>query len=246
MNTFLRVLSSERLKMSKSHLWLLALVSPGLALLVGIMTNIEPGMPAYPLLLTTMCLFHSLLFLPILTGVFASFICRYEHVGGGWKSLLSLPVSRTSVFIAKFLIVAAMLAFTQLLFLGSFVGAALLHGVTDPFPWAMITRSIVGGWVACLPLAALQLGVSLRWVSFAAPLVVNVIFTVPNILIVNSDKIRPYYPWAQPIQAMMPTNTNSVGSLAFNLPFESLMITVVGSFIVFLAAGLVYFNRQEI
>ncbi|WP_433945003.1 ABC transporter permease [Paenibacillus sp. SN-8-1] len=246
MNTFLRVLSSERLKMSKSHLWLLALASPALALLVGIMTTIEPDMPAYPLLLSTMCLFHSLLFLPILTGVFASFICRYEHMGGGWKALLALPVSRTSVFIAKFLIVAAMLAFTQLLFLGSFVGTALYHGVTEPFPWAMITRSIVGGWVACLPLAALQLGVSLRWVSFAAPLVVNVIFTVPNILVVNSDRIRPYYPWAQPIQAMMPPNTAASGPLGMNLPFESLMITVVGSFIVFLAAGLVYFNRQEI
>lgn len=245
MNTFLRVLSSERLKMSKSHLWLLTLASPALALLIGILAQPPHDAPAYAVLLTSMSVFHALLFLPILTGVFSSFICRYEHVGGGWKALLALPVSRASVFISKFLIVAALLALTQLIFLGCFIIASNIHGIEEPFPWAMLIRSVFGGWIACLPLAALQLGVSLRWSSFAAPLVINVIFTVPNILVVNSDKIRPYYPWAQPIQAMMPSSSNAFGSLGF-ISFESLMITVVGSFVLFFAAGLMYFNRQEI
>ncbi|WP_082926734.1 ABC transporter permease [Paenibacillus tuaregi] len=246
MNTFIRVLSSERLKMSKSNLWLLTLGSPLLALLVGLLTNSAKDASGYMVLMSTMSLFHALLFLPILTGIFSSFICRYEHVGGGWKSLLSLPVSRTSVFTAKFLIVAALLALTQLLFLGSFLIASQVKGIHEPFPWAMLTRSIIGGWVACLPLAALQLGFSLRWASFAAPLVVNVIFTVPNILVINSDKIRPFYPWAQPIQAMIPASSTNIGSFGFNLSFESLMITVVGSFVLFFAAGLIYFNRREI
>lgn len=41
-----------------------------------------------------MNLTYALLFLPLITGVLASAICRYEHQAGGWKQLVSLPVTR--------------------------------------------------------------------------------------------------------------------------------------------------------
>lgn len=113
-----------------------------------------------------------------------------------------------------------------------------------PVPWDMIARSLFGSWVACLPLAALQMGVSVAWSNFAAPLALNVIFTLPNMLVANSAKYGPYYPWAQPALAMLPREADSFG--AFNVPLESLFLVIAGSFVIFFAAGYAYFLRKPV
>ncbi|CAM4523246.1 MAG: ABC transporter permease [Paenibacillus macerans] len=244
MKTFLNVLAAERLKMSRSRLWLVLLASPLLSTLIGLLMNLPDGADAWPALLGGMSMLHAMLFLPIMAGLFASFICRYEHTGGGWKQLLVLPVSRPAVYMAKFTVVISLLAATQLIFLVMLLIVSQVQGLAWPIPWSMIAVSLIGGLVACLPLVALQLGVSLAWSSFAAPLAVNVSLTIPNMLIVNSDKVAPFYPWAQPILAMMPKGEADYG--AFNLPIENLLITVLGSFLIFLAAGILYFRRKAV
>ncbi|WP_068784462.1 ABC transporter permease [Paenibacillus phocaensis] len=246
MRTFLNVLSAERLKMGKSRVWLVLLASPALSALIGVLVDLpnrlDPG--AWPLLINSMAMLHGLLFLPILSGLFPSFLCRYEHTGGGWKQLLVLPVSRSAVYMAKFTVVVALLAVSQLLFLAALLIVALIQGMAGPIPWGMIATSLGGGLIACLPLIALQLGVSLAWSSFAAPLAVNVSLTIPNLLIINSAKIGPFYPWAQPLLAMMPRGQADYG--AFNLPLESLLLTILGSFLLFLTAGMLYFRRKAV
>ncbi|WP_141502180.1 ABC transporter permease [Paenibacillus luteus] len=249
MNGFLRIVASERLKLSKSYIWILLLISPLLSLVIGVFLSLESfgaanRLEEYALLASTMSSFHAMLFLPILTGILSAFVCRYEHAGGGWKQLLTLPVSRVSLYLAKFSVIAILLALTQLLFLVAVIAAAASHGITDGLPWRLLLTSIGSGWLACLPLAALQLFVSISWSSFAAPLVINVMLTIPNMLIVNSDKIGPYYPWAQPMLAMLSFSDQDFG--AFALPLETLLITVTGSFTLFLVIGLLYFKRKEI
>ncbi|MNH45089.1 hypothetical protein D3C79_1074430 [compost metagenome] len=63
-------------------------------------------------------------------------------------------------------------------------------------------------------------------------------------LVINSEKFGPFYPWAQPMLAMLDYGDQAFG--AFALPLQNLLITVLGSFVLFLTAGLVYFNRKEI
>lgn len=236
-----RMLRSEWVKLGKSRLWLLVFVSPMLAALIGYAYNdVEPA--PWDLTMNMMSAAHAYLFLPLMTGVFAAFVCRYEHVGGGWKQLLSLPVSRTNVYVAKFALTAGLLAATQLLFLAGLLLIGLLKGFPAPIPWESIGRSVFGGWVACLPLAALQLAVSTAWSSFAAPMAVNVIFTLPNILVANSEKYGPYYPWAQPMIAMASRDVDNFG--AFNVPLETLLIVILGSFVLFFVSGLVSFHKR--
>jgi hypothetical protein len=187
---------------------------------------------------------HALLFLPMLTAVFASMVCRFEHGGGGWKQLLSLPLSRTSLYAAKLTMIMALVGLTQLLFGGALLGVGAMQDMNGPIPWAIIAQSLLAGWVACLPLAALQLMVSFLWSSFAAPLALNFVFTVPNILVANSQTYGPYYPWVQPVLAMMPAGRDSFG--AFIVPADTLITVVLGSFVVFGFAGLTVFRRKEI
>ncbi|MFU1796611.1 ABC transporter permease [Paenibacillus azoreducens] len=247
MGSYFKVLASERLKMSRSFIMLFIFISPVISVLVGLMSKIGDSEYSWLMLLGPMGMLHAVLFLPIMSGIFAAFICRYEHSGGGWKQLLVLPVTRTGVFFAKYTVIIIMLALMQVLFLGAVILVGTIKGFSAPVEWDIMLRSVFGGWVACLPLAALQLAVSLMWSSFAAPLAMNVMFTIPNILVVNSATYGPYYPWAQPFLATIPGKALGGGGFgAMNLPFENLMITVLGSFVVFLVFGWTYFKRKEI
>ncbi|TQR20977.1 ABC transporter permease [Psychrobacillus vulpis] len=242
-----RLFQSEFLKLRKSLIWLLIFVSPILSLFLGLLesneiTNVKGA--EWMTTLSMMTISHAILFLPLLAGVFSSFVCRYEHAGGGWKQLLAMPVSRGSIYVAKLLVVAALIAATQLLFVVCLLFIGWVKGYPSVIPWDSIAISIVGGWVACLPLIALQMFVSVAWSSFAAPLALNVILTIPNMLIINSEKFGPYYPWAQPFLAMMPNSSEGFGAL--NVSLVTLLIVILGSLGLFLSSGFVYFKRKEV
>lgn len=195
------------------------------------------------MLLSKFRLTYALLFLPLITGVLASVICRYEHQAGGWKQLLALPVTRGKVLLAKYVLLMLLVLVIQLLYLVSIYGVGIIKGFTDPFPLEIVWKSIVGGWVATFPLVALQLWMSILFKSFAAPFAVNVIFTLPSILAINSERFGPYYPWAQPFSMMyIADNTDDL----FFIPWDQLLTVIGGSFVIFYTCSLVYFYRKAI
>ncbi|MDO7906757.1 ABC transporter permease [Paenibacillus sp. JX-17] len=240
-STYFRLLSTERLKLMRSPVWLLLLISPAIALLLGVT---QGGGAGWPELLLMMVYGHALLFLPIMTGVLGAFVCRFEHAGGGWKQLLVLPVSRTGLYIAKFTVIMLMLAILQLLFLGAVLAAGWFLKLSGPLPWFIMAKSLMLGWIACMPLAALQLLVSFLWSSFAAPLALNIALTIPNMLIINSQHIGPLYPWAQPLLLMIPSGGEQFG--AFQVPLPTIFTVVICSLALCMGAGWFTFNRKEI
>ncbi|WP_342553979.1 ABC transporter permease [Paenibacillus sp. FSL R7-0652] len=241
MQAYFRILSAERLKMAKSPVWLLILISPLIALLIGLLSSTSGNWGA---LLGVMVTLHGMLLLPMLTGVFTSFVCRFEHAGGGWKQLLVLPLTRAGLYLGKFTIVLSLLAGTQLLLFGMIVLVGLIQGHVDPVPWGFLAGKLLLGLLACVPLAALQMFVSLIWSSFAAPLALNFALTIPNILVVNSASFGPYYPWAQPMILMVPIEGAGFG--AYNVPLTSLLTVVGGSAVLFIAVGMIYFAKKEV
>ncbi|MEJ8543687.1 ABC transporter permease [Brevibacillus borstelensis] len=241
-----RFFRSELLKLRKSPIWLLVFVSPALSTVIGLGMRIDTEMEemAWGMTYATMAVSHALLFLPLLTGVLSAFVCRYEHVGGGWKQMLALPVSRGTVYVVKFAMVMGLLLLAQCLLLAGLLAVGAAKGFSASIPWDILIRSLVSSWVACMPLAALQLAVSVAWSSFAAPMAVNAIFTLPNILLVNSEKYGPWYPWAQPMLAMLPQSQAELGMLG--VPQATLFIVILGSFAVFFVSGFVYFQRKMV
>lgn len=119
-----------------------------------------------------------MLLLPLLTGIFTAFICRYEHANGSWKQLLTQPVTKYHTYIIKFFFTFTFISIVQVLFIMSFVTAGHLLHLSGPFPLTLVIKSVVGGCIATLPLTALQLWVSTIWSSFAAPIALNVIATI--------------------------------------------------------------------
>ncbi|CDN42776.1 ABC transporter permease [Paenibacillus sp. P22] len=240
-----RLLASEWIKLRRSIIWLLLPASPLLAFVASWRSSLDSGgAQAWREVLAVGAMVHGYLFLPLLVGIFAALLCRFEHASGGWKQLLALPVRPAAVYGAKLAAIMALAAILQLLMCAAIAGAGLLRGLDAPVPWGMIGMSAFGGWLACLPLAALQLLASTAFQSFAAPLAVNVVFTIPNMLVANSRDFAPWYPWVQPLLAMVPQDTYGFG--AFNVSLETLLAVIGGSFLVFLCSGLLYFVRRAV
>lgn len=243
---FWNLVQSEFLKMRKTYIWLLLFVSPAFAFVAGFLTEQVEGAPnEWVIPLVIMTPIHTILFLPLIIGVFTSFLCRYEHKNGGWKQLLSLPVKRTNVYLSKFFLTIMLIAINQGLVLVAWLAIGFIKGFEDPIPYDVMVRSFVGGWIATLPLAAIMLLISMAWASFAAPLAFNVVFTVPNILVANSETYAPFYPWVQPFLTMIPKGGEGPWG-GFFMSFESLVYAIIGGFILFFVSGLIYINKKAV
>ncbi|MFS0615286.1 ABC transporter permease [Lederbergia ruris] len=188
---------------------------------------------------TQVALFMGPFVLPILVGIYAALVCRSEHVGGGWKQLLALPIKHSEIFLGKFLTVVKMVIITMLILLVLFIGFGYVKGVEGSLPIFTIFGFIIRGILACLPLILLQLIISIRAKTFGVPLAVSIVLTLPDI-IVASTPLGQIYPWTQPMLAMSPEDESPIQSYFL---FYTL---VTGTFIVLLIYGLRSFIKREI
>ncbi|PEB53821.1 hypothetical protein CON65_17685 [Bacillus pseudomycoides] len=238
---WLRTMQAEFYKMKKTKIWILLFLSPILA--GGIAYASGSSYPEYKhweLVYNIMITIHGMLLLPLLTGIFTAFICRYEHSNGGWKQLLVQPITRYHTYIMKFLFVLLFVGTMQVLFIISYVSVGQLLHLSGPFPLIPTIKSVTGGWIATLPLIALQLWASTIWSSFAAPIALNVIASIPALMIANSERFGPFYPWAQPFLAML----SKEDSQLFYISFHTLIFVVIGSFVILFIGGFVHFMKK--
>lgn len=215
---------------------------PGLALLMTSSPKAAAGFQGYYMGVVTV---YGWIFYPIVSGVLAALVCRTEHLNGGWKQLLALPVRRRDVYTAKYAIVAALLAVSQLLVLAELFAVSRSAGFTD-VPWASVGLGLLGGWVAVLPLAALQMWASTRWRTFGGPLALNVVLTFPAIFAVQSERFAPWYPWGLPVVGMMNPFAGKAGENWFAFAPATFIIVIVGGFALWFIGGLVHFTRGDV
>lgn len=239
----MRLVQTEWLKIKHTKVWTLLWISP---LLAGISSSFVPieDTFAWERLLTTGISVHAILFLPLMVAVFSAFVCRYEHQHNSWKQLFTMPVTRKNVFLAKYMMVSGLVAINQILFLLILFGVGKARGVEGMMPWDLMVKSLFGGWIGTLPLAALTLWVALVFSSFSAAITVNVLFTMPNMFVLNSETVAPLYPWAQPFLMMLPSSDSVWGGL-FASP-ESLWVAIIGGLVVFSAGGLISIQRKVV
>ncbi|WP_195575877.1 ABC transporter permease [Paenibacillus sp. 1001270B_150601_E10] len=239
------ILFVERLKLKRSKSWLLYLIGPllGVSLAyINFFKNydlfMQPGDNAWIEVWTQAALFMGPFVLPILVGIYSALICRGEHVGGGWKQLLALPVKRSDIFLGKFLTVVRMVIITMLTLFVFFIGFGYIKGVEGNLPLFTILGYIIKGILACLPLILLQLIISIRAKTFGVPLAVSIVFTLPA-LIVASTPLGQIYPWTQPMLAMSPEDESPIQSYFL---FYTLL---GGTFTILLLYGLRSFSKRD-
>ncbi|WP_208591214.1 ABC transporter permease [Gracilibacillus suaedae] len=239
------ILYVEQLKLKRSKLWLLYLIGPLLGVFLAYINFfknydlfMQPGDNAWIEAWTQVALFMGPFVLPILVGIYTALVCRSEHVGGGWKQLLALPIKHSEIFLGKFLTVVKMVVITMIILLILFIGFGFIKGVEGSLPIFTIFEFMIRGILACLPLILLQLIISIRAKTFGIPLAVSIVFTLPAI-IVASTPLGQIYPWTQPMLAMSPEDESPIQSY---LLFYTLLI---GTFIVLLIYGLRNFTKRD-
>lgn len=240
------VLYVERLKLKRSNLWLLYFIGPLLGVFLAYINFfknydlfMQPGDNEWIEAWTQVALFMGPFVLPIMVGIYAALVCRSEHIGGGWKQLLALPITHSEIFLGKFLTVVKMVIVTMLILFIFFLGFGYVKGLEGSPPIFTIVGFVIRGILACLPLILLQLIISIRAKTFGIPLAVSIVFTLPAI-IVASTPLGQIYPWTQPMLAMSPEDESPIQSYFL---FYTL---VIGTFIVLLIYGLRSFIKRDI
>ncbi|KPC75381.1 hypothetical protein ADL26_07815 [Thermoactinomyces vulgaris] len=241
-NIYYRYFDSELLKMRWSILAFVVLIGPAISLWIGfgVPTQIEEDFNPWLWFFSLSAHKYTLFFYPLMIGVFAAFVCRYEHIGNGWNRLFSLPISRLQIYLTKLAVVALLALATQMCFLIGFLSVGTLQELTGPIPWGILVSKTMGGWISSFPLMALTLGCSLFWKNFAATFAFNVVFTIPSIVVTGASLIGVWYPWSQPFLAIMPEHK-------WSAEVDPLFLTVgvLTTFLIFIASTSWAFVKRD-
>lgn len=180
-----RALSSDFLKIRGKGLWLLAIAGP-----VGLiaMQALNFGL-RYDYLTTKYAddLWGTLLenvfgFVPIslILGItlISSLLANVEHQLSSWKQLLALPISRTAVFAAKFVLIVILLTLSCILLgMGTIVLGLLLKFGTN-IPLLDIARLCFYPFMASFPILALLLWLSVACKNQSLPITTGVLMSI--------------------------------------------------------------------
>ena len=210
MTALLRALNAEIMKMKRTLALLMVLVTPGTVVALQFFTLLQRGenmesFQAEPwnVLAQGILGLWAILMLPLFITLETALLAGMEHGTQQWKHLFALPVPRWTIYAAKLLVSAGLIALSTLTLVGGIVAAglalqALLPGVSFPatIPLWDILRPAVLIFLTAGLILAIHTWVSLRWASFTVAVSVGIVATVGGAIIGNSLTWWKYYPWA--------------------------------------------------
>lgn len=241
----LRLYSLEFAKVQWSVVFLLigmdALINSGLgAMYMESFQEIFP--PSWSELYRQSQTFHSLFFFPLYTGIFASLICYYEHKNKVWKQLLSLPLFKSHLYLAKFLTLITLMVLVQIAFFVTFLITGWILQPPGEIPCNQLLMHGVLGWLSIFPLAASQLWISQKVTGFGKSLALNVSLVLPNLLISGMvSYLAAWFPFAPPFFAMHPQDS-PIPTRFHPVPF---WMIVTFTFLFYLILGWRSFIQRE-
>src|SRR5215204_3633311 len=131
----------------------------------------------------------AIFFLPLGAILSTSLIAQIEYKNNTWKQLHTLPLSYTTIFVAKLaVIVVLMLQFFVLFNIGIYLSAMLPYWLVSgvpyprqPVPYLHYLRENALYFIDCLPIVALQYLISLRYANFLVPVGLGFVFWVGSL-----------------------------------------------------------------
>ena len=169
---FFKLLKIEKMKLKRSPIWIAFAVMPVIPALLGTLNykvNIEILKSQWYSLWTQHTLFTCDFFLPILIGIYCSYIMRMEYNNHNWNKVLTMPVSRSMIFLSKLVTVSCMILFSEIWIAVLFVVSGKIVGMTDPIPIKDMIIWCLFGTLGGMVIVSIQLLLSLFIKSFALP-----------------------------------------------------------------------------
>jgi len=120
----------------------------------------------------------AIFFLPVAAILATSLVTQIEYRNNAWKQVHALPLSSATIFFSKFAVIVLMMAQFVVLFdvgiyLSALIPYLLISGVPyppGPLPLRLFFGQTALYFVDCLPIAAAQYLLSLRFKNFLVPI----------------------------------------------------------------------------
>lgn len=193
----LNLLKAERLKLKRSPIWIAFLLLPIIPAVLGTlnyMNNLDILTSEWYSLWTQHTLFTDYFFLPIMLGIYCSYIMYEEEKNCNWNKVLTMPVSRSMVFLSKLILTGIVLFFSMIWICCLYVLSGKIIGMTAPVPWNRVVVWCVCGTLGGTVMIDIQLMISLFIRNFALPVGISLAAGLSAILFLAKDlgHIWPY------------------------------------------------------
>lgn len=178
---------------------------------------------------------------PLSITIFASKIVNIEHEANAWKILFSLPISRYSIYLSKFIYLLALCMFSATCIVGSILFIGLFLDFNGSIPWGLILKQAFYPYIVSFPLMAFQLWISMVCQNQMISISLGVIFTLSGFFLQNIKWLFWIYPiWGTPI---LPSDEFNEVISNNDLSFFFIMSFIVGT--IFLISGMVHFSKKD-
>jgi lantibiotic transport system permease protein len=251
MKTVVHVLQAENLKLRRTlALWLAVIAPLSVTLLqFGIFSQNGPGylradVAPWMWICQSNLVLWSLIMLPLFVTLEIALLANMEHANRTWKKLFALPVPRWMTIAAKQFTALKLIALSMVM-LWAFtllMGFALQavdpgFGLTGAPPWASLLGYSALVFLASWLMIAINTWVALRWQNFVVASAFGIIATVAGMVVIHSDLLGPFYPWAIP---GMVGNLYNEGRILW----REILVGCAGGVGVFLLSNLALSRRQ--
>ncbi|MDN5587237.1 MAG: ABC transporter permease [Brevibacterium sp.] len=173
-------LPTEFRKLRRSLSWPIVVLLPVIAVASGAIgtLNTEQGVTdGWHTLWIRSIGFYGMALLPVGIAILAALVWRVEHRNGNWNALMSTPSPTWRTVIGKVGAVAVMAGLMQVVLLITVVVVGkLVFGLPGLLPIEYILSSVLV-IIACVPIAAIQSGLSTVIRSFAVPVAIALVVT---------------------------------------------------------------------
>lgn len=157
-----------------------------------------------------------------------------EHTDRNWKFLLSLPIPKWTVYIAKLIVAIALVWVAHaVLVAGTLLSGMVLRQFAPALKLGALPVSQMAWPLAKISLSVLlavtiQHWVSLRWPSFVTAMGFGMTAMVVGFLAVNSADYGPWVPWSLTLHTLMPRGTAVVNPMVYST-VAALSVAIAGA-----------------
>lgn len=239
---FFSVWNAERLKLRHSPMWLAFFFLPLIPAFFGTFNylgNLDLLQSEWYSLWTQHTLFSCYFFLPLVIGIYCAYLWRLEHQGHNWNFMLTVPVSRTLLVLAKLLnaiiLTCLIIIWTVILYLlcGLLCGMDVTH-----LPIAEVLQWTIGGIMGGIVICAVQMFFSLIIRSFAVSAGISLVGGLSSLAFIA--KGYPFIdPYALLCLGMKANNPNQI------INYSLFYLSCTCFFLLFLIGSVVYLRARD-
>lgn len=214
-----KMIRADAMKLRRSPVWLAFIFMPIIPALLGTINytaNLGLLKSGWYSLWTQHTIFTCYFFLPIMLGIYCSYLMRLEHSNHNWNKLLTMPVPIWQIFVSKLVSASLMVVLSEVWIGALFYSSGKIVGLAGPLPSELIFW-LLCGTLGGIVMTALQLFISLVFKSFALPVGIALAGGLSGLVALAKGfgHIYPYSLMAYGMRANAPQTLPENGYLPF-------------------------------